>query len=179
MNFIQTERLLLRPLNETDATQSYVDWLNDTEVNQYLETRHSMQTIESCQDFINQCNSDENSHLFGVFIKGTNQHIGNTKIGFVHNLYKRGELSLFIGEKKFWGKGYSSELVEAVTKYGFEILNLNKIEAGCYESNLASLRVFLKAGYSVEGFQRDHVMLNEHYFGCFRLGVLRNEYLKK
>src|SRR5690554_465256 len=138
MSTIQSERLFMRPLQEADATQTYADWLNDPEVNQYLETRHSIQTVETCKSFINQCNADKGSHLLGVFISETDQHIGNVKIGFVNNFYSRGQLSLFIGEKQHWGKGYSSELVKAVTQYGFEVLGLHRIEAGCYEDNLAS-----------------------------------------
>lgn len=178
MSIINTARLYLRHLEESDATQTYADWLNDPEVNQYLETRHSIQTVESCKKFINQCNADEKSHLFGVFVKETGQHIGNTKIGFVCNNYKHGQLSLFIGDKKFWGKGYSTELVEAVTSYAFETLELYRVEAGCYEENLGSLKVFLKAGYTIEGFQRDRVFQHNRYMGCFMLGVLRHEYIK-
>lgn len=176
MNAIETPRLLLRTLEESDATQVYVDWLNDPDVNQYLETRHTVQTIKLCIDFINQCNNDDTAYLFGIFIKETNQHIGNVKIGFINNTYKRGQVSLFIGEKKYWGQGYSKELIRAVTKYGFEVLGLHRMEAGCYEDNLGSLKVFLKAGYIVEGFQRDHVLINNQYMGCFWLGVLANEY---
>lgn len=176
MSTIQTERLYLRYLNENDATQRYAEWLNDPEVNKYLETRHSVQTIESCKSFIKQCNEDNKSHLLGVFLKETEQHIGNVKIGFINDLYKRGQISLFLGEKSCWGNGYSSELIKAVTEYGFNILGLRRIEAGCYEENLASLRVFLKAGYTVEGFLRDHVLVGEKYVGCFWLGILKHEY---
>ena len=172
----QSQRLYLRSLKESDATQKYADWLNDPDVNKYLETRHSVQTVESCKSFIKQCNEDNNSHLLGVFLKETEQHIGNVKIGFINELYKRGQISLFLGEKNYWGKGYSSELVKAVTQYGFEDLGLHRIEAGCYEDNLASLRVFLKAGYTVEGFMREHVLSDGEFVGCFWLGKLVNEH---
>jgi RimJ/RimL family protein N-acetyltransferase len=141
-----------------------------------LETRHTKQSIESCKSFIENCNQDEFSHLFGVFFKESQQHIGNVKIGFIHNLYERGQLSLFIGEKNFWGMGLSTELVKGVTRYGFDTLGLHRIEAGCYEENLASLRIFLKAGYTVEGFLRDQVSIGERRVGCFWLGVLKHEY---
>lgn len=176
MSTIETQRLILRPLTAEDATQKYADWLNDPEVNQYLETRHSLQTIDSCLSFIEHCNADDTAYLFGVFIKETGEHIGNAKIGFINPIHKHGQFSLFVGEKKYWGKGYSSELVKAVTKHGFDVLGLNRIEAGCYEDNLASLKIFLKAGYTVEGFKRNHVVQNDRYTGCFWLGVLRHEY---
>lgn len=176
MKTIETKRLLLRPLKSEDATQVYADWMNDPDVNQYLETRHLLQTVESCISFIEKCNSDKTAYLFGVFIKETGQHIGNAKIGFISDIYKHGQLSLFIGEKEHWGKGYSSELVKAMTQYGFEVLDLHRIEAGCYEDNLASLRIFLKAGYTLEGFKRNHIIQNDRYKGCFWLGILQHEY---
>jgi|SRR5690554_1933777 len=173
---IETKSLVLRPLSNEDISQRYVDWLNDPEVNRFLETRHSIQTIDSCATFIKSCNSDPNSHLFGVFLKSTNQHIGNAKLGFINTLYNRGQVSLFIGEKSEWGKGLSTEIVQAITQHGFENLNLHRIEAGCYESNLASLRVFLKSGYTVDGFLRDHVIHHDQYEGCFLLSILKHEF---
>ncbi|WP_025652959.1 MULTISPECIES: GNAT family N-acetyltransferase [unclassified Psychrobacter] len=177
MSLIETERLILRPLDISDASQEYVDWLNDPDVNQYLETRHSVQTLESCIDFIKSCNNDPTTYLFGIFLKESNKHIGNVKIGAINTIYKRGQLSLFIGDKECWGKGYSRELVKSITNYAFEHLGLSRMEAGCYEDNIGSLKVFLKSGYNVEGFFRDHVIHDDKYQGCFWLGALKDEFL--
>ena len=175
MTQIETDRLYLRPLTEADATQTYADWLNDPEVNQFLETRHSQQTIESCKQFIQQCNQDSNSHLFGVFLKENDLHIGNTKLGFINQRYATGQISLLIGEKTCWGKGLACEIISGLTSYGFEQLHLERIEAGCYEENLASLRAFLKVGYTVEGVFRSHAAIGDRRTGSFWLGILKHE----
>lgn len=172
---IETPRLYLRHLESSDASEIYAGWLNDPQVNRYLETRHVLQTSASCREFIDQCNADPGSKLFGVFLKETGEHIGNAKIGFISSHYQRGQISLFIGERRYWGLGLSSELVRGLTAYGFEHLGLHRLEAGCYEDNLASLRVFLKSGYVVEGFMRDHVTLDGRRTGCFWLGALARE----
>lgn len=172
---IRTKRLILRRLTAEDVTKKYVNWLNDPEVNQFLETKHSQQTLQSCLDFVQSTNQDPNNHLFGVFLKDTQEHIGNAKIGFVNTHYQTGQVSLFIGEKQYWGKGYSTELIQALSDYGFKQLGLHKLEAGCYENNLGSLNVFLRSGYSVEGFLRQHVIHNGKRLGCFQLGKLANE----
>ena len=176
MERIDTGRLFLRTLTADDASEKYTGWLNDPEVNQYLETRHFKQTLQSCTNFINSCNEDPASHLFGIFEKATGDHIGNAKIGFINPVYQRGQISIFIGEKHYWGRGLSSEVVKALTDFSFRQLGLHRLEAGCYESNLASLRVFLKSGYTVEGFMRDQVTLNGRRQGCFWLGILNHEY---
>jgi RimJ/RimL family protein N-acetyltransferase len=173
---LATERVYLRPLSAQDATQTYADWMNDPQVNQYLETRHSPQSVESCRAFIEQCNADPASHLFGIFLQQGHRHVGNVKLGFVNSYYQRGQVSLFIGDKTCWGQGLSSEVVRLITAYGFDSLGLHRLEAGCYEDNLASLRIFLKAGYTVEGFMREHVTLNGRRMGCFWLGKLHNEH---
>jgi len=176
MNKIDTVDLLLRELTEHDATSEYVGWLNDSDVNKYLETRHALQTLQSCRDFISSCNRDPCSHLFGVFLKSTGKHIGNVKIGFVNEMYSRGQLSLFIGDKECWNKGYATQVVRVMTSYAIKNLKLQRVEAGCYEDNLGSLRIFLKAGYVVEGFMRSHVERDGKRLGCFWLGILADEF---
>ena len=176
MKSINTDRLVLRSLTADDATFNYAGWLNDPNINMYLEARHSIHSVDTCRDFIIKSNSDTSSNLFGIFLKDDLRHIGNAKIGFVHSIYRCGQLSLFIGDKSTWGLGFGSEVVSALTNYGFIELGLRRIEAGCYEQNLASLRIFLKAGYSVEGFLRSNVVLNGQRQGCFKLGLLSSEF---
>ena len=173
---LETNRLYLRTLAVEDASQQYVNWLNDHDVNQFLETRHSIQTIISCRKFVDETNKDKNSHLFGIFNKTNNQHIGNAKIGFINKQHGTGEISLFIGEKSSWGKGYGKETICCLTQYGFESLDLARIEAGCYEKNTASLQSFLSLGYSVEGFFRKKYVSQGNRCGGFWLGMLREEF---
>lgn len=176
MTIIKTDRLYLRPLTALDASQTYADWLNDASINSYLETRHTVHTVASCKEFIESCNSNEAEQLFGVFLKEYDTHIGNAKLGAIHKEYSRAQLSLFIGDKSQWGKGFATEIVCALTKFGFAELGLDRIEAGCYEDNLASLRVFLKVGYTLEGFLRSHFVHQGRRTGCFWLAILKDEF---
>ena len=175
---INTKNLILRPLTLSDVTETYVNWLNDTETNKYLETRHKEQTLRTCKEYITKSNLSSNSHLFGIFSKETKKHIGNSKIGFIDSIYKTGQLSLFIGEKNALNRGYATEVVDALTTFGFIHLDLKKIEASCYEENIGSLRTFMKAGYVVEGFMRSNVVCEGRRLGCFWLGKLDYEHTK-
>lgn len=174
---IETPRLILRTLLDDDVSRTYVDWLNNPEVNRYLETRHGVQTLSSCKDFVQRCNLDKSELLLGVFLRETMAHIGNVKLGFINNIHSRGQLSLFIGDKKLWGQGLAKEIVYSTTQYGFEKAGLERIEAGCYEGNLSSLRVFLSVGYTVEGFFRSHAVSESgQRMGCFWMGMLKHEF---
>lgn len=176
METIVSQRLLFKILTDADVSEQYVLWLNDPEVNRFLETRFAPQTVESCRQFVASMALDPNSHLFGIFEKTGARHIGNIKLGFIKPMHCSGQLSLFIGEKSCWGKGYATEAVRAVTQWGFSALGLERMEAGCYDENLGSLRAFLKAGYSVEGYMRSSVVSGDRRVGCFWLGVLKGEY---
>jgi [ribosomal protein S5]-alanine N-acetyltransferase len=174
---IETSRLSLRTLQDGDVSQKYVDWLNDPDVNRYLETRHSVQTLDTCKEFVRRCNSEKSERLMGVFLKETMVHVGNVKLGFINEVHSRGQISLFIGDKSQWGRGIAKEVVHAVTKYGFEDVGLERIEAGCYEGNFSSLRVFLSVGYTVEGFFRSHACSQQgRRAGCFWMGMLKHEF---
>lgn len=169
-------RLYFRPLSATDATEAYAAWLNDPDVNQYLETRHAVQTVASCKQFVEDMNHSETDHLFGVFLLEDHRHIGNIKLGFINARYQSAQISLLIGDKSCWGSGFATEAIRAISHFGFRDLGLARLEAGCYEDNLGSLRAFLKAGYAVEGFCRQQVVANGRRQGCFYLGMLKSEW---
>lgn len=169
-------RLTLRKLTVADATPTYAAWLNDPEVHRFLEVRHHTHTVESCREFIAAMNSGDAHHLFGIFLTDSGRHIGNIKLGFIDPRNGDGQLSLFLGDKAAWGQGYATEAIRRMTDFGFRELGLARIEAGIYESNLASLRAFLKAGYSVEGFFRRKYVLDGGRVGSFWLALLKDEW---
>ena len=72
----------------------------------------------------------------------------------------RAELGYWIGVP-FWNRGYATEAAEAVMKFGFEELGLNRIEAEHFTRNPASGRVMEKLGMTPEGVRRQHVLKDD------------------
>lgn len=64
------------------------------------------------------------------------------------------ELGYWLAEP-YWGRGTTTEAVQAVTDYGFHALGLHRIYALPYAWNPASCRVLEKAGYTLEGRLRE------------------------
>jgi RimJ/RimL family protein N-acetyltransferase len=140
----------LRLVELSDCTERYVAWLADPEVNRYLETRWTPQTMESIRGFVSSMLASPHSYLFGIFPRASGQHIGNVKVGPIdpHHLYA--DVSYFLGERDAWGKGYGTDAVRVATKFGFERCGLHRIQAGFYETNVGSQRVLEKAGFVFE-----------------------------
>lgn len=171
MNQFFSARLAYKALTSEDVGEKYVGWLNDPEVNRFLETRFIHQTLETCRNFVGRVNADPLQHLFGIFDKECNRHIGNIKLGSIYPHHRKGEISFFIGDKSYHRKGLATEAVSAITRWGFQHCGLQKIEAGCYDANLASLRTLLKCGYSVEGYLRSSVVSDGQRIGSFLVGI--------
>ena len=161
--------MLLRPLTSADVTDAYVGWLNDPEVNRYLETRHSPQTRESVAAFVEAVNGRADEHLFGVLLNG--RHVGNIKIGPVHPAHRVGDVSLLIGARDVWGRGVAAEAIQGVSRHALETLGVRKLSASLYAANVGSERAFLKAGYRREGLRRAHYALNGARSDIVELGL--------
>ena len=167
------ERISLRLVGLADCTERYVAWLADPEVNRFLETRWSEQTLESIRDFVGGMLASADSYLFAIVENASALHIGNIKIGPIHSRHSYADVSYFIGERNAWGKGYGTDAVRGVTKFGFERLGLNRCQAGVYASNVGSIRVLEKAGYALEGslkrqLRSDSGFQDHLYFGALR-----------
>ena len=52
MKIIGTPRLIIKSLCVDDISKKYIEWLNDEEVNKYLETRFQVQNNQSCLEFV-------------------------------------------------------------------------------------------------------------------------------
>ena len=57
-----------------------------------------------------------------------------------------GDLGYWLGHA-YWGRGIATSAVRAVVRYGFETLDLRRLEAPVMSGNLASARVLEKAGF--------------------------------
>ncbi|MBW8308967.1 MAG: GNAT family N-acetyltransferase [Candidatus Paracaedibacteraceae bacterium] len=132
----------------------YIEWMQDSEVNRFLETRHEEWTLCKIQDFVQKQNDSSDQLLLGIFVGQT--HIGNIKLGPINSIHKVATISLIIGNKNYWGKGIATEAITLIKNYAFDKLGIKKLTAGLYANNLGSLKAFLKAGFSLEGIFKNH-----------------------
>jgi ribosomal-protein-alanine N-acetyltransferase len=158
---LQTSRLNMRVMSVVDASKAYLGWMRDPVVNQYLESRFSVPvSTQDLVNFIEHVNASPDSLLLGIFLREDGRHIGNIKIGPVVIRHARAELGYLIGDRESWGKGYGSEAIREVARYGIEELGMAKITAGIYETNIGSAKALLKAGFTLESTISSHIIFN-------------------
>ncbi|MDD4155391.1 MAG: GNAT family N-acetyltransferase [Candidatus Cloacimonetes bacterium] len=104
-------------------------------------------------------------------LKEANVNIGQISFYKVESKNEKLDVEYCISES-YWGKGYATEALKAVVKYGFEYMNYNRIQAFHTKKNPASGKVLLKAGMKYEGTLRQSFL----YDDCIMYAILKEEY---
>jgi [ribosomal protein S5]-alanine N-acetyltransferase len=139
----------LRLVTLADCNERYVAWLNDPQVNRYLETRWDEQTLTSVRGFVAAQIAANDSWLFAITVAGA--HLGNLKIGPVQPRHRYADISYFLGERSAWGQGHATNAIRIAVQIAFAILDLHRVQAGLYAGNVGSGKALEKSGFSLEG----------------------------
>ncbi len=73
------------------------------------------------------------------------------------------------------GKGYGTDAVKSLIRYSFCELRLNCIYAYILSYNTASVRLFEKCGFSIDGVLREREFKNGQYVDLYAYSILKNE----
>ena len=112
---------------------------------------------------------------WGIALKGQRGVIGN--LGF--NTFTREHRSTiaYSIEHEYWNKGYVTEAIAAILKFGFEELGVNRIEAEVIPGNTASERVLEQLGFVHEGLLRQWMYWNGKHSDINMYALLKRDYL--
>ena len=141
-----SERLVLKPLNLSHCSQNYVDWMNDDEVNKYLESggNYSLGLLKEYLITVEK----SNLLFWAIHIKENNKHIGNIKIDPIDVLTLSAEYGIMMGDKTEWNKGYAKEASIAVIDYCFNKLKLHQVTLGVKKENINAIRLYEKLNFN-------------------------------
>ncbi len=144
---ITASRIYLRPLLESDASEQYCSWINNKEVNKYLESKEI--TMEELKDYIVKRYDDPNCLFLGIYLKNDNSHIGNIKLEPINFIENIATLGILIGEKKYWNQGFGTEALNTLIQYSYDKLGLEEINLGVHKQNISALKAYKKSGFRV------------------------------
>ena len=129
-------------------------------------------TEENARDFISS-REDETPALTFAIVDRSDKFCGVISLVPQEDVYRiSAEIGYWIGEP-FWGKGVATQAIALMTQYGFEELHLERIYAGVFEYNLASMKALEKNGYRKEGIFRRSVIKNGQVYDEHRYAKLR------
>jgi RimJ/RimL family protein N-acetyltransferase len=147
---IETERLILRPLDMSDAKDLH-RISNEPDVRRYLwdDEPVSEATIRDVIAQSTRMFSEDGVGLFGVRMRGSEDLLGFC--GFVRlSGMEEPELGYELTRKAL-GKGLATEAARACLRHAFEATGMERVIAGADAPNAASLRVIEKLGMGFVG----------------------------
>ena len=144
---LQTERLILRPWQDSDADDLYF-YAKDPDVGP-IAGWPPHQSVEESLNVIRKVLSGPEA--YALCLKENGRAIGaiELKLKGHTDLTDRNdecELGYWLG-KPFWGQGLMPEAARALLRHAFEDLGMEKVWCGFYDGNEKSKRVQEKLGF--------------------------------
>lgn len=177
---ITTDRLILRRFEYSDDDSMLRNWIADEKIqSMYSEPVYS--TKEEVKELLDKyIGSYERPDYYrwAVIEKVSGECIGQIAYFLVDSKNHFAEIEYCIGAE-FQCRGYATEATKAVIAFGFDRINLHKVQICTKTINKPSRRVIEKCGFTYEGTLRDYFFMNGEYVGRHYFSILREEYEAK
>lgn len=177
-NTIETERLILRRFEYSDTSAMLKNWIADEKI-QFMYSEPVYTTEAAVKELLDKyigSYAKEDYYRWAIIDKETNECIGQIAYFLVDSKNHFAEIEYCVGSE-FQCRGYATEATKAVIAYGFDKINLHKVQICTKTINKPSMRVIEKCGFTYEGTLRDYFYMDGGYQGRLYYSILRNEYI--
>lgn len=173
---IQGKSFYIRSLSENDLNQHYLSWLQDPEVNRYLEVRFNPPGLEEAKQNLQDIVKNRN-YFCGIFDKFRDKFIGTITLSIDHE-HAVANYGYLIGDKKYWGTPAAFNAIALMLDYAFHELKLRKVCGRAYINNLGSIFNHKRMGFVQEGRQRQQYISEKKPVDAILFGILEHEWFK-
>lgn len=162
----------LRAREPADEPRAY-EFFNDPEVTEFLTIRYPLSHRQE-REFLDET-TDYNHAGFAIETLEDRRYIGGCDLKVIRPEVRRAELGIAIGDKSYWDGGYGTDTMRTLCRFGFEEMNLHRIELWVFEENTRARHVYEKLGFKTEGTVRDGWYQGGRYHSGILMGLLEGE----
>jgi len=150
MSTLETDRLILRPLADTDLP-AYRDIWGNPNVTKWLSSAEQLgrDVADRAAAAWTKHEQEKGYAPWAVVHKDTGKLMGHCGLQYLKDWGHPEVLYMF--DERWWGQGYATESAMASVAYGLGALRLDKIGGMAFEDNPASCRVLEKCGLTRRG----------------------------
>ena len=132
-------------------------------------------TREHLRPFIGDQKAEvRKKYCWTIRLQTTGEFIGLAGMTVTADRFKMGEIWYNL-MPSHWGNGYATEVAKRLIRFGFEILNLHRIEAGVATENKRSIKVLEKAGMTIEGIRRKILPIRGDWVDNYHYAILESD----
>jgi len=118
----------------------------------------------------------ENGFPFNIHTLDGDRLIGFTSIWVINGASGEGRVGIGIGERANWGRGYGTDALQVLLGYAFAELNLARVSLETFAENTRAIRSYQKAGFTLEGVQREWARRDGRRGDVVVMSILQEEY---
>ncbi len=179
---VETERLILRKFVMGDVHDMFKNWINDKEVqSNYGEHVYENIALVKCllKKWISSY-SNEEFYRWAIILKENNENIGQIAFCGIDTNHNYADIEYCIS-RYYQGKGYATEALNAIIKFTFEKIGLNRLEAFHRGKNQASSKVLQKSKMKYEGTLKQSYFYKDknEYDDRIYYGILKTDYFNE
>jgi ribosomal-protein-alanine N-acetyltransferase len=172
---LKTERLILREVTLSDAedvfvfrSDAYVQRFNSKPIENISEAKEQIKQMKTTYERTDGIG-------WGITLKNRDTVIG--MVGFWQWSFSNRVMLGYDLAREYWGQGIASEAVKEIIRFGYEKMELNRIEAETIVDNHESVRMLEKLGFVLEGICREYSLEDDgKYHGSAMYALLKSEY---
>lgn len=172
---IEGHQIDLRYVRESDL-ETYYAILEDTEIGRLTGSQGEF-TKSEIEAWIRKIGVPSEDRVdFMVALKDTDEIIGEVVLNEMDHISRSANIRILISVTEHTGKGYGSEAIVHMLRYGFESLKLHRISLGVYVFNPRAIHVYEKIGFQREGIERDSLYMDGEYHDMILMSMLEDEF---
>jgi ribosomal-protein-alanine N-acetyltransferase len=174
---LTTEHLALVEIQQSHLSDIYL-LFSDRKVTEYynLLPLKEEQDGQKLLDWFRNRFKDGLGIRWGIALKGTSTIIGT--IGFNNFTAKHQANIGYDLQSAYWNRGYMTEALRIIIDFGFNELDVNRIEAEVMQGNVISEKLLEKLNFRRDGVLRQWMLWNEQYYDMTMYSLLRTDYDK-
>lgn len=173
---IYGKRVRLRAIEREDLPM-FVRWFNQPEVRQFIQMYEPMSRAGE-ERWFEERQARKNDFLFCIEARDDSGYVPIGNLG-LHQIDWKNRCAVFgivIAEMPYWGKGFGTDAVRTMVRFGFKTLNLHRIELEVYDFNPRAMRCYEKSGFRREGTRRQAHYYDGVYHDVHIMSILSDEY---
>ena len=122
--------------------------------------------------------NEQSAFNFGIWLKENGEYTGHISVKNIDWVIPRGEIAYIISGE-YEGRGIMSEALNAVIKFSFENLSMNRLFLRVMTNNVRSCKLAERCGFLREGILRkDHKTYQGELVDLYYYGMTREDYNK-
>lgn len=175
-DLLKGSNLRLTSLKEEDLN-TFENWYNDVKFLRHYDMiaafpKSQPQLLEMLQDI----RTSNDRYIFAVRTVEDNKFIGVT--GFENILWNNGVAIIYIGigDNTFRGRGFGKEALALTMEFGFQELNLHRIQLNVLSYNDPAIKLYENLGFKREGVYREFIHRDGKRYDMYLYGILRSEW---